>query len=47
VVHVAPSQRSRENQVKDGWVDVMGYVGPYYPCFAILFVLGCRGVLVF
>jgi hypothetical protein len=31
VVYVAPSRRSRDNQVEDGWIDAMGYVGPFYP----------------
>jgi hypothetical protein len=43
VVHVAPSIRSCGDQIEDGWVDVMGCVGPYYPCFAVFFVLGPRG----
>jgi hypothetical protein len=46
VVHVAPSRRLRE-QVEDGRVDVMGCVGPCYPCFAIFLVLGPRGIVVF
>jgi hypothetical protein len=47
MVHVAPSWRSHEDQVKDGWVDAMGCVGPCYPYFAIFHVLGHRGILVF
>jgi hypothetical protein len=31
VVHMAPSQRSREDQVEDGWVDTTGCIGPFYP----------------
>jgi hypothetical protein len=46
VVHVAPSWRLRQRQAEDGWVDVMGCVGPCYPCFAIFFLLGPRGILV-
>jgi hypothetical protein len=29
VVHVAPSRRSREDQVEDGRVDAMDCIGPY------------------
>jgi hypothetical protein len=47
VVHVAPSRRSRKNQVEDGHVDATGHVGPCYPCFIIFFVFGRRGNLVF
>jgi hypothetical protein len=47
VVHVAPSRRLHRDQVKDGWVDVMGCVGPCYPYFVIFYVLGPRGVVVF
>jgi hypothetical protein len=35
VVHVAPSQRLRRDQVEDGRVDVIVCVGPYYPYFAV------------
>jgi hypothetical protein len=35
MVHVTTSQRLRQGQVKDGWVYVMGYIGPCYPCFAV------------
>jgi hypothetical protein len=47
VVHVAPSWRSREDQVEDGWVDATGCVGHCYPSFAIFYILGPRGILVF
>jgi hypothetical protein len=30
VVHVASLRRSRENEVKDGWVDAMGRIGLFY-----------------
>jgi hypothetical protein len=30
VVHVASSQTSREDEVKDGWVDAMGRIGLFY-----------------
>jgi hypothetical protein len=46
VVHVAPSQRSREDQAKDRQVDAMGCVGPYYSCFIIFIVLGPSDILV-
>jgi hypothetical protein len=38
-VHVASSRRSRENEVKDEWVDVMGCIRLFYPNFAIFVVL--------
>jgi hypothetical protein len=47
MVHVAPLWGSREDQVEDGRVDATGYIGPCYPYFAIFFVLGTRGILVF
>jgi hypothetical protein len=47
VVHVAPSWRSRRDQVEDGRVDATGCVGPCYPYFAIFYVLGPRGIVVF
>jgi hypothetical protein len=47
VVHVAPTQRSREDQVEDGWVDATGYVRPFYPNFVVFPVLDLRGTLVF
>jgi hypothetical protein len=47
VVHVASSWRSREDEVEDGWVDVMGCIGLFYPNFTIFVVLGPRGILVF
>jgi hypothetical protein len=47
MVHVASPWRSREDQVEDRRGIAMGCIGPYYPCFAIFFVLGPRGILVF
>jgi hypothetical protein len=47
MVHVASSWRLRRDQVKDGRVDVMGCIGPFYPNFAIFYVLGPRGILSF
>jgi hypothetical protein len=44
---MAPSQRLRRDQVKDERVDATGCVGPYYPYFAVFYVLGSRGILVF
>jgi hypothetical protein len=35
VIHVAPSRRTREDQVEDGWVDATGCVEPCYCYFAI------------
>jgi hypothetical protein len=47
VVHVAPSWRLRRDQVEAGRVDVMGCVRPCCPYFAIFYVLGPRGIIVF
>jgi hypothetical protein len=47
VVHVAPSQRLRRDQVEDGRVGAMGCIIPCYPYFTIFCVLGPRGILVF
>jgi hypothetical protein len=47
VVHMAPSWRSRGVQVEDGWVHVRGYIRACYPYFAILYVLGPTGSLIF
>jgi hypothetical protein len=47
VVHVAPSWLLRRVQVDDGRVDATGCIGPDYPCFAIFFLLGSRGIVVF
>jgi hypothetical protein len=47
VMHVAPSQKSREDQVENGRVDATGYIGPCYPYLSIFFVLAPRGILVF
>jgi hypothetical protein len=43
---VVPSQRSHEDHVKDGWVDVIGCVGPCYSYFTIFDVFGHRDILV-
>jgi hypothetical protein len=47
VVHVASLWRSHEDEAEDGWVDVTGYIGLFYPYFAIFVVLGSRGISVF
>jgi hypothetical protein len=46
VVHVAPSWRSREDQVEDGRVDALGYVRPCYPYFVVFIVLGHMDIFV-
>jgi hypothetical protein len=33
-------------QFKDGQVDSTGYIGPYYSVFAVLILLGPRGIVV-
>jgi hypothetical protein len=43
---VTPSRRLRQRQVKDGRVDAMKYVGPYYPTFVVFNVLDSRGIVV-
>jgi hypothetical protein len=35
VVHMTASWRLRRVEAEDGWVDMMGYVRPCYPSFAI------------
>jgi hypothetical protein len=47
VVHVAPSQRLRRDQVEDGWVDATGCVRPCCPYFVVFYVLGYRDIVVF
>jgi hypothetical protein len=47
VVHMAPSRRSRRDQVEDGWANGMDYVRTCYAYFVIFYVLGTRGILVF
>jgi hypothetical protein len=47
MVHVTSSRRLRRDQVEDGRVDAMGYVGPCYPYFTVFIVLGPSGILVF
>jgi hypothetical protein len=38
MVHVTSSQRLHRDQVKDGWVDVTGYVRPCYHYFTVFHV---------
>jgi hypothetical protein len=47
MVHVVSSRTLCRGQIEDGRVDVMSYIGLYYPCFIVFFVLGNIGVLVF
>jgi hypothetical protein len=47
VVHVVSSWSSREDEAEDEWIDVMGYIGLFYPYFTVFIVLGLRGILVF
>jgi hypothetical protein len=47
MVHMASSRRLHRVEGEDGRVDTMGCVGPFYPNFVILYVLGPRGILVF
>jgi hypothetical protein len=47
VVHVTLSQRLRQDQVENGWVNATGYVRPCYPYFAVLYILDPRGISVF
>jgi hypothetical protein len=44
VVHVAPLRRSRENQVKDGWINATGSIGPCNPYLTVFFILDHRGI---
>jgi hypothetical protein len=47
MVHMASSWRLHQAKAEDGWVDVMGYIGPFYSNFAVFYVLDHRGILVF
>jgi hypothetical protein len=47
MVHVASSWRMRRSEAEDGWIDMMGCVGPCYPYFAVFNVLDRRDSLVF
>jgi hypothetical protein len=46
MVHVASSRLSRRDEVEDGRVDVMCFIGLFYSNFAVFFVLGHKGNLV-
>jgi hypothetical protein len=46
-MHVASSQRSHEDEVKDGRVDAMSCIRLFYPNFAVFIVLGHMCILVF
>jgi hypothetical protein len=46
VVHMAPSRRLRWDQVEDGWVNVMGSTGLFYPKIIVFYVLRPSGSLV-
>jgi hypothetical protein len=46
VVHMTPLRRLRQKQVEDEQVDVMGYVGPYFPTFAIFNILDTKFIVV-
>jgi hypothetical protein len=46
MMHVASLWRSRGDEIEDGWVDVTGCIGLFYPNFAIFVVLGHKGSLV-
>jgi hypothetical protein len=47
MVHVALLWRLCRDQIKNRWVDAMGYVRPCYPYFVVFFVLEHRDNLVF
>jgi hypothetical protein len=43
MVHVALSQRSHGDEVKDRWVDATGCIELFYPNFTVFIVLGHKG----
>jgi hypothetical protein len=45
MVHVASLRRLRRVEAENGWVDVTGYIGPFYPNFIVFYVLDPRGIL--
>jgi hypothetical protein len=47
MVHVTSSWRSRADEDEDGQVDAICCIRPFYCNFAIFYVLGPRGILVF
>jgi hypothetical protein len=46
MVHVTSSQRSRGDEIKDGWVDVTDCIRLFYSNFVVFIVLGYKGSLV-
>jgi hypothetical protein len=46
MVHVASSQRSRGDEVEDGWVDATDYIRLFYLNFLIFVILGHKGCLI-
>jgi hypothetical protein len=47
VVHVAPSQRLRQDRVEDERFNATGYVRPGYPYFTVFYVLAHMNIIVF
>jgi hypothetical protein len=47
VVHVVPSRRLCQVEAEDGWVDVTGCIGSFYPRIIGFYVLGSMGIVVF
>jgi hypothetical protein len=47
VVHMTSSQRLCRVEIKDGRVDAMGCVGPFYSRITVFYVLDLRGIVVF
>jgi hypothetical protein len=47
MVHVASSRRLHRDEVQDGRVDTMSYIGPFYKKIIIFYVLIIRGNLIF
>jgi hypothetical protein len=47
MVHVASLWRWRRVKAENRRVNAMGCVGPFYPNFAVFFVFGPGGILVF
>jgi hypothetical protein len=47
MVHVASSRRLSRVEAEDERVNVTGCVGPFYSNFAVFYVLGRSGILLF
>jgi hypothetical protein len=47
MLHVTSSRRLHRVKAEDGHVNVTSYVEPFYPNFAVFYVLGPRDILVF